>query len=92
MADLGQQAHAAAVAHLEACDTWESFGGACDDCDVDECPGAPENEPDTAGPYCGCQDCVVREVLHAAWPFLVEAARLEVLAQLRVQAEAVPGD
>lgn len=28
-------------------------------------------------PYCGCDTCLVREILHAAWPHLLELARLE---------------
>jgi hypothetical protein len=30
-----------------------------------------------AGPYCGCDTCVVREVLDAAWPFLKQIALME---------------
>lgn len=30
-----------------------------------------------AGPYCGCETCIVREVLHAAYPAMLEIARLE---------------
>lgn len=29
---------------------------------------------DIAGPFCGCDTCVVREVLDAAWPYLKELA------------------
>jgi hypothetical protein len=29
------------------------------------------------GPYCGCDTCVVREVLDAAWPIMLQAAREE---------------
>lgn len=29
-------------------------------------------------PFCGCFTCMVREVLDAAYPYLREAARLEV--------------
>ncbi len=29
---------------------------------------------DLAGPYCGCDTCVVREVIDAAWPYLKELA------------------
>lgn len=28
-------------------------------------------------PYCGCETCLVREILSAAWPALSRAARLE---------------
>lgn len=27
-----------------------------------------------AGPYCGCDTCIVREVIDAAWPYLKELA------------------
>ena len=30
-----------------------------------------------AGPYCGCDTCVVREVLDAAWAFMRELALME---------------
>jgi hypothetical protein len=29
-------------------------------------------------PYCGCDTCVVREVLDAAWPIMLRAAREEL--------------
>lgn len=29
---------------------------------------------DLAGPYCGCDTCLVREVLDAAWPYLYRLA------------------
>jgi len=29
---------------------------------------------DLAGPFCGCDTCVVREVLDAAWPYIYELA------------------
>jgi hypothetical protein len=32
----------------------------------------------SAGPYCGCDTCIVREVLDAAWPHILELAREEV--------------
>jgi len=28
-----------------------------------------------AGPFCGCDTCVIREVLDAAWPHLLAAAK-----------------
>ena len=28
--------------------------------------------PETAGPFCGCDVCIVREVLWAAWPIFEE--------------------
>jgi hypothetical protein len=30
--------------------------------------------PNLAGPYCGCDTCVVREVLWAAWPYMYRLA------------------
>ena len=27
-----------------------------------------------AGVFCGCETCVIREVLHAAWPYLYRLA------------------
>ena len=30
------------------------------------------------GAYCGCDTCVVREVLDAAWPHLLEVAKTEL--------------
>ena len=32
---------------------------------------------DGTAPYCGCDTCLVREILIAAWPALRRAARLE---------------
>jgi hypothetical protein len=29
-----------------------------------------------AGPFCGCDTCQIRETLSAAWPHLLEAARI----------------
>jgi hypothetical protein len=68
--DWGAMAHKAAIEHLQAC--YEA---------LDEEAVRPDVEwPDTAGPFCGCDDCVVREVLHAAWPIVVRAAAAGDLA------------
>lgn len=32
---------------------------------------------DGAAPYCGCETCLVREILSAAWPHLERAALLD---------------
>lgn len=46
-----------------------------DDADFDD----PRwNEVDQAGPFCGCDTCEVREILDAAWPHLLEAARIVI--------------
>jgi hypothetical protein len=33
-----------------------------------------DGEDETDGPYCGCDTCVVREVLSAAWPYMYRLA------------------
>jgi len=66
--DPGVRAQRAAEAHLVAC--WEAFH-AYDELGVEEGEG-PE-DPSSA-PFCGCETCVVREVLYAAWPILRDAA------------------
>lgn len=38
-------------------------------------------ESGASGPFCGCDTCVVREVLDAAWPHMLELARLELLTE-----------
>lgn len=59
--DVGLRAHAAAVAHLEAC---------MDSLDSEDEDGEPTVEVATMAPFCGCTDCVVREVLFVAYPIL----------------------
>jgi hypothetical protein len=48
----------------------------------DENPDEPLAEPlegeEPFGPYDGCETCIVREVLHAAWPAMRELARREL--------------
>lgn len=39
-------------------------------------PAAGEGQEPCA-PFCGCDTCIVREVLDAAWPFMLELAREE---------------
>lgn len=39
-----------------------------DEMDVD----APEGWEQMAGPYCGCDTCMVREVLDAALPYMID--------------------
>lgn len=64
-------AQRAAEAHLAACQDamFEAF-------QIDD-PQAWPASP-SIGPFCGCDTCVVREILHAAWPELMKAAREEV--------------
>jgi hypothetical protein len=59
LSDYGQDAHQAAIAHLAAC--FEAL-------DAEEA-GESVDSPASA-PFCACEDCVVREVLHAAFPIL----------------------
>jgi len=67
-------AQQAAEQHLEAC--WAFEHGEVDDA------------PDFSAPFCGCETCQVREVLHAAWPHLRQGLLVE--AVVRVQ-EALRG-
>lgn len=39
---------------------------------------------DGIAPYCGCDTCLVREVLFAAWPHMLEAAKLEARDELGI--------
>lgn len=42
--------------------------------------GEADMPEELAGPFCGCNTCIVREVLHAAWPTVMEGAR-EIIAR-----------
>jgi hypothetical protein len=70
--DYGYEAHRAAEKHLIACFEALDAEGEGDD---------GQWPPDMAGPFDGCDTCQVRETLHAAWPFLLEAARAELAEQ-----------
>lgn len=59
-------AHQAAVKHLDALAPYSEFSD-------DEEPD-PEARPETAGPWCGCSTCEVREAIAAAWPHALAAA------------------
>lgn len=39
---------------------------------------APGEGQEPSAPFCGCDTCVVREVLDAAWPHMLELARREL--------------
>lgn len=64
MRDYGLEAQQAAEQRLEAC--WEAL-------DQEGVVDSPE-----CAPFCGCRTCEIREVLDAAWPLLMEAARAEL--------------
>ena len=64
--DAGLEAHRAAIVHLDACGEAMFAAEEADDPDEVASPAV--------GPYCGCTDCDVREILAAAWPILLEDA------------------
>ena len=59
--------HNHAEAHLDAC--YDALVAI----DLDETDPAEVADP-AYGPFCGCNTCVVREVLTAAWHFVTEVA------------------
>jgi len=67
-ADYVQLAQRAAEAHLAAC--YEALY-ACEE-------GDETAESPACAPFCGCETCVVRETLHAAWPFCEAAVKAEL--------------
>lgn len=68
MRDYGYEAQMAAEKHVRACD--EALSTMDDGLNI-----AADWPEDMAGPYCGCEVCVIRETLHAAWPIAMEYAR-----------------
>ena len=42
---------------------------------------SPSEVSKPIAPYCGCDTCVVREVLDAAWPHLLDAFRGDVFPE-----------
>lgn len=69
--DYGREAHEAAERHLEDC--FVALG-------VEEDGGEPIWPEDLESAFDGCTTCVIREVLYAAWPILLQGAR-EVIAE-----------
>lgn len=49
--------------HLAACN--EALFEEGEVKDIDDAPPSP-----AFGPFCGCDTCVVREILHVAWPMI----------------------
>ena len=78
--DLAQQAQRAGEARLrEVVDRfWAEQEG-----DDDAWEGF-----DDVAPYCGCDTCLVREVLTGAWEPMLEAARLEAQLELSEKSAA----
>jgi hypothetical protein len=64
--DVGRLAQAAAEKHLAAC--FEAYWS------YEE--GGEEISSPAIAPFDGCDTCIVREVLWAAWPYLEEIARM----------------
>lgn len=64
--DIGLIAQRAAEKHIER----------LDGCLYDEQDGVPDVQwPESAGPYCGCTTCQVREILWIVWPIIEQDAR-----------------
>lgn len=64
--DYGLEAQKAAEQHLDALGEAE---------EREENGEQDVQWPESAGPWCGCGTCTVRETLWAAWPILLEQAR-----------------
>jgi hypothetical protein len=61
--DPGPAIQRAAEAHLSAC--WEAHYA------EEEAEDGAEEVPSPAfGPFCGCETCIVREVIAGAWPVI----------------------
>lgn len=71
--DWGHAMQVAAEKHLDAVN--EAFSAY-------EEGRTPEVEDPSWGPYCGCETCVVREVLAGAWPVIEAMIEHEVKAAL----------
>lgn len=68
--DYGLLAQKAAEEHLDAC--YEAMWKAEEEDDF-------AVDSPASGPFCGCETCVVREVLHASYEFLILALQDEVI-------------
>lgn len=67
--DIGLEAHSAAEKHLDECFAWQSYN---DGLGENGNGPAPEEDP-ASEPFCGCQTCMIRETLYAAWPVIAKA-------------------
>jgi hypothetical protein len=84
--DFGVEAQEAVDAHIGAC--WEAFYAYEENGEDVESP--------SFGPFDGCETCVTREMLYAAWPVIEESVRhdlqlervLELLANVEATADA----
>jgi hypothetical protein len=85
MRDFGLEAQRAAKAHLDACDEALEDGLWADGVDTLAVIASP-----ACAPFDGCQTCLIREVLFAAWPILLDAAREELADGARAEQEDEP--
>ena len=70
--DYGLAAQRVAEAHLAACS---------EGLYAEEEGESSDFESPASAPFCGCETCVVREVLYAAWPIIADAVRAEQSSQ-----------
>lgn len=69
--DLAYEAFTAAQAFVEELDRLE---------EIETETGVEQEWPDTAGPYCGCGVCELREALFAGWPVFLAGVSEELRA------------
>lgn len=84
-ADYGVQAQRAAESHLQACNEWMEWyddGQPAGDLN-DSGEGRPAGDDPSCAPYDGCETCVIREALYAAYPILQEGITVD--AQERIE-------
>lgn len=74
--DWGYIAHQNAEKHLEAC--YEALNA--------EEEGEAEIESPACAPFCGCDTCVVREVVYASWGAIANATRAGAVVEYDVHA------
>jgi len=82
--NIGSETQRVAEAHLGEC--WRVLWAEEGDIEPDEDAGEEGLESPACAPFCGCDTCVVREVLYAAWPVLehyFEGSRTEIVGLLR---------
>jgi hypothetical protein len=80
MSELERKAQEAGEARLAYCQEM-----LYEDDHPDEPIRPPGEFEEPCGPYCGCETCIVREVLDAAWPFMLEMAREEAREEVNVE-------
>ena len=71
---VGIRAHEAAMERLRGC--WEAMDAENESADPADWPQSP-----ACAPFCGCEDCTVREVLDATWPVFEADAFVRLITQ-----------